>query len=288
MADFTAATEKLQSYRDEIFNVGVTISQIRKAAPALDAPTHNSVERICGDLIGLLKNHMEVVSSVADKMEKHFPHYTPEKQRDDISAARLALRSFQMTTEKTPHNHDVVPDLLGRLSEALQDHPALREKAFALYTAVPALKGKFAAVVASVELLEEELHHSVKQDLAPVTPVAPLIEEAPAPDTAASYPAARLSDTLKRRLAESGYRGGLHIVESHGGVTFADDTGRPVLVAGKPVDVRSLSEEQVTHLESRLVSADVAYGIEPTPGVEQGYDGIEANTQSLGGFELER
>jgi hypothetical protein len=99
------------------------------------------------------------------------------------------------------------------------------------------------------------------------SPVAPASSSA----KSAPFPAMRLPECVLEQLSTVGYRKGWLIVESHGGATIADAKTRPVL-HGTPLNPKSLNEAQVSHLQGKMVSADVAYGINVGHVIEVGDD----------------
>lgn len=144
-----------------------------------------------------------------------------------------------------------------------------------------------ATLPAKTESPEAALPGSAPVAQVPEPAAAPAVAQAaPAAQSTGDYPAARLDPHLQRLLAERGYREALQIVHTNPGFSYVDMNNRPVLSSSKPVDVRSLSEDQVQHLESVIVSPEVIYdGIAPTPGIEQGNTldgpGIDGETPSL-------
>jgi hypothetical protein len=92
------------------------------------------------------------------------------------------------------------------------------------------------------------------------------------------FPAGRLPQCVQEQLATVGYRRDWLIVESHGGATIADKERRPVL-HGTPLNVAALSEGQVSHLQSQIVPAAVAYGIAHGHEIEVGDDFVPLDAE---------
>lgn len=299
MSAYKDSAETLKRYHELISKVEQSVRGIEAGSRRLDAETGNRAGRICGDLLQILAPHRANVEGAVALLEGSLPTSTQAAQHKQLDEMRLRLSSLPLRTRETPHNQDIVPELVGRLVNTLDEDQQLRQQAFNLQArAMQPLKQEYEKTIASIIELSEFIDHGQSLSVERAAPPSLLAEQPEELDVVRSVPADVMDDApsgslipqkLKEAVIAAGLMDGDSIVETPAygggpsGFNIRDRQGVPVpapipgsrsaerRVGARPVTMEmfdQMSSEQERAFMSRVQSPELAYaGIEPSPGI---------------------